>query len=92
MGKVARAMFGSRNERLVRDYMERVQAISALEAEVQALSDEALRGKTDEFRERYRAGETLDDLLPEAFAVAREAAARTVWLGSEQWSQVLAEA
>jgi len=85
-------MFGSRNERLVRAYMERVEAISALESEMQALSDEALRGKTDEFRRRYREGETLDALLPEAFAVAREAAARTVWLGPEQWGQVLTEA
>jgi len=85
-------VFGSRNERLVREYMERVQAINALEPEMQVLSDEALRAKTDEFRRRYRDGETLDDLLPEAFAVAREAAARTAWLGPEQWSQVLAEA
>ena len=89
---VARKVFGSRNERLVRAYMERVEAIGALEPEMQALSDEALRGKTDEFRRRHEAGETLDALLPEAFAVAREAAARTVWLGSEQWSQILAEA
>ena len=91
-GKVARALFGSRNERLVRAYMERVAEINALEPEVQALSDEALRAKTDEFRRRLAEGETLDDLLPEAFAVAREAAARTVWLASEPWSYLLAEA
>jgi len=91
VGKVARAVFGSRNERLVRAYMERVAAINALEPEMQALSDEALRAKTDEFRGRLADGETLDALLPEAFAVAREAAARTAWLGPEQWSQVLAE-
>ncbi|MFO8015340.1 MAG: preprotein translocase subunit SecA [Phycisphaerae bacterium] len=89
---LARKVFGSRNERLIRAYMERVAAINALEPEMHGLSDEALRGKTDEFRRRYRDGETLDDLLPEAFAVAREAAARTVWLGAEQWGQILAEA
>jgi len=92
VGKVARAVFGSRNERLVREYMERVQGINALEPQMQALSDEALRAKTEEFRSRLADGETLDDLLPEAFAVAREAAARTVWLGPEHWSRVLAEA
>ena len=71
VSKVARVIFGSRNERLVRAYMERVEVINALEPEMQALSDEALRAKTDEFRRRFRDGETLDDLLPEAFAVAR---------------------
>jgi len=91
-GKVAQALFGSRNERLVRGYLERVEAINALEPEMHALTDEALRAKTDTFRRRVAEGETLDDLLPEAFAVAREAAARTVWLGPEQWSQILAEA
>ncbi len=92
ISKLAQAVFGSRNERLVRAYMERVEAINALEPEMQGLSDEALRGKTEEFRRRHQEGETLDDLLPEAFAVAREAAARTVWLGSEHWGQILAEA
>jgi len=92
IGRMARAVFGSRNERLVRGYLERVERINALEPEMQSLSDEALRAKTDEFRERFAAGETLDDLLPEAFAVAREAAARTVWLASEHWSHILGEA
>jgi len=89
---MAQAVFGSRNERLVRGYLERVEKINALEPEMQRLSDKALRAKTDEFRQRFAAGETLDDLLPEAFAVARESAARTVWLGSEPWSHILGEA
>jgi len=89
---MARVVFGSRNERLVRGYQERVEQINVLEPEMSRLSDEALRAKTDAFRQRFAAGETLDDLLPEAFAVAREAAARTVWLGSEPWSHILAEA
>lgn len=69
-------IFGSRNDRLVRQYMQKVRAINALEPQMQALGDEELRGKTDEFRARLAKGETLDDLLPEAFAVVREAAVR----------------
>jgi len=84
VGRVARAVFGSRNERLIRDYTEKVAAINPLEAEMQALSDEAIQAKTAEFRRRHADGESLDDLLVEAFAVAREAAKRTVWLGVEE--------
>ncbi len=84
VSRVARAVFGSRNERLIRDYTEKVAGINALEAEMQALSDEALQAKTAEFRRRHADGESLDDLLVEAFAVAREAAKRTVWLGVEE--------
>ncbi|MDX9886059.1 preprotein translocase subunit SecA [Thauera sp.] len=69
-------LFGSRNDRLVRQYMNAVRKINALEGEVSALSDEALRGKTAEFKERLASGETLDALLPEAFAVVREAGKR----------------
>jgi preprotein translocase subunit SecA len=69
-------IFGSRNDRLVRQYMSTVRKINALEAEVSALSDEALRGKTAEFKQRVASGETLDALLPEAFAVVREAGKR----------------
>ncbi|HQV08113.1 MAG TPA: preprotein translocase subunit SecA, partial [Thauera sp.] len=69
-------IFGSRNDRLVRQYMSTVRKINALEGEVSALSDEALRGKTAEFKERLASGETLDALLPEAFAVVREAGKR----------------
>jgi preprotein translocase subunit SecA len=70
--------FGSRNERLLRGYARSVRAASQLEPQIERLSDEALRAKTDEFRERLKAGATLDDLLPEAFAVVREAARRTL--------------
>ncbi len=71
-------LFGSRNERLVKQYAQKVQAINALEGEMQALSDEALRAKTAEFKQRYQDGETLDKLLPEAFAVVREGGRRTL--------------
>jgi preprotein translocase subunit SecA len=71
-------LFGSRNERLVRSYGRYVRAAAELEPSIQQLSDEELRGKTDEFRRRLKEGATLDDLLPEAFAVVREAAQRTL--------------
>jgi len=67
---------GSSNDRKVRGLMNKVAAINALEPEVSALSDEALRAKTDEFRARYAKGETLESMLNEAFAVVREAAKR----------------
>ncbi|WEN41237.1 Protein translocase subunit SecA [Thauera sp. GDN1] len=69
-------IFGSRNDRLVRQYMNTVRKINALEGDISALSDEALRGKTAEFKQRLASGETLDALLPEAFAVVREAGKR----------------
>ncbi|ENO97026.1 preprotein translocase subunit SecA [Thauera phenylacetica] len=69
-------IFGSRNDRLVRQYMHTVRKINAFEAAISALSDEALRGKTAEFRQRVADGEALDALLPEAFAVVREAGKR----------------
>jgi preprotein translocase subunit SecA len=71
-------IFGSRNERLVREYSKSVKAISRLEEGIHALDDAALQAKTAEFRQRYADGETLDQLLPEAFAVAREASVRTM--------------
>jgi len=71
-------VFGSRNDRLVRGYGRYIRAASALEPTIQALSDEALRAKTDEFRKRLQDGAKLDDLLPEAFAVVREAGLRTL--------------
>jgi preprotein translocase subunit SecA len=71
-------IFGSRNERLVKTYQRNVARINALEPQVAALADDALRAKTDEFRGRLAAGESLDALLPEAFAVVREAAKRTL--------------
>ncbi|HJV26262.1 MAG TPA: preprotein translocase subunit SecA [Aromatoleum sp.] len=69
-------IFGSRNDRLVRQYSQSVRAINALEPEISALSDEALRGKTAEFKQRVANGESLDSILPEAFAVVREAGKR----------------
>ncbi len=71
-------LFGSSNDRRVKALGARVTKITALEPQVQALSDEALRGKTEEFRGRLAEGATLDDLLEEAFAVVREAARRTL--------------
>ena len=71
-------IFGSRNERLIRGYGRYIRAAKELEPGLKALSDEALRAKTEEFRQRLRDGATLDDLLPEAFAVVREAASRTL--------------
>jgi preprotein translocase subunit SecA len=70
--------FGSRNERLVKQYAQKVQQINALEPAMQALSDEALRAKTAEFKQRYSNGESLEKLLPEAFAVVREGSRRAL--------------
>ncbi|HEX4855163.1 MAG TPA: preprotein translocase subunit SecA, partial [Limnobacter sp.] len=69
-------LFGSRNDRLLKTYRKSVNQINSLEPSMQALSDEGLRAKTAEFKERLAKGETLDDLLPEAFAVVREASVR----------------
>ncbi|WP_412479004.1 preprotein translocase subunit SecA [Azonexus sp. IMCC34839] len=71
-------IFGSRNDRLLKQYNQIVKHINALEPSLQGLSDEALRAKTDEFRQRHANGESLDDLLPEAFAVVREAGKRVL--------------
>ena len=71
-------LFGSRNKRLVGGYSRNVTRTNAHEPAFKALSDEQLRAKSEEFRKRLAAGETLDDLLPEAFAAAREAARRTL--------------
>ncbi|KVZ10876.1 preprotein translocase subunit SecA [Burkholderia ubonensis] len=71
-------IFGSRNQRLVKQYQKTVAAINALETQIEKLTDDQLRGKTDEFRQRHAAGESLDKLLPEAFAVCREASRRVL--------------
>jgi preprotein translocase subunit SecA len=71
-------IFGSRNERLLKQFGVAVKQINALEPAISALSDEALRAKTAEFKERVGKGETLDALLPEAFAVVREAGKRVL--------------
>jgi len=71
-------IFGSRNERLIKQYQESVRAINALEPAMAALSDGALRDETAELKQKVAAGATLDDVLPEAFAVVREAGKRTL--------------
>ena len=78
--KFIEKLFGTHSERELKRITSTVDEIEALEPSVKALSDEALRAKTDEFRERLKEGETLDDLLPEAFAVVREASVRTIGL------------
>ena len=78
VGKLFKKIFGSRNERLVKSMRKTVAQINAMEAEIQALSDEQLQAKTSEFRNRLDQGEILNDLLPEAFAVVREAAQRVL--------------
>jgi preprotein translocase subunit SecA len=77
-GALAKRLFGSANDRKIKAYKARVAAINALEPEVAALSDEALKAKTFEFRARLADGATLDEILPEAFATVREAAKRTL--------------
>ena len=71
-------VFGSRNERLIKQYRRTVAQINALEPQFEKLSDEALRGMTETFRQRHAAGESLQALLPEAFAVCREASKRVM--------------
>src|SRR3990167_1652559 len=73
-----RKVFGSANERYIKSLSKTVEQINALEGDIGKLSDEALRKKTDEFRARLKKGETLNDLLVEAFAVVREASKRTL--------------
>ncbi len=74
--KLLTSIFGSRNERLLKQYRRVVEKINALEPSFEPLTDEQLRAKTDEFKQRVAKGETLDDLLPEAFAVVREGSKR----------------
>mgnify|MGYP000234514785 FL=1 len=71
-------IFGSRNERLLKQYRKTVAQINELESSLEKLSDDALRAKTDEFKSRVANGEALDDLLPEAYAVVREASKRVM--------------
>ena len=85
MWNIFTRIFGSRNQRLLREYAQRVTAANGFADALAAMSDETLRAQTDKFRARLAAGESLDDLLPEAFATVREAAKRSVgWSGPDQ--------
>ena len=78
MANPLKMIFGSRNDRVLRRIKKTVKKINALEEDMQALDNEALRAKTQEFHDRFQAGESLDDLLPEAFAVVREGGVRAM--------------
>ena len=78
LNNLLKKVFGSRNDRLIKQYSQTVATINALEARIADLDDAGLRGKTEEFRQRIAAGTTLDELLPEAFAVVREAGKRVL--------------
>ncbi|HVX98320.1 MAG TPA: preprotein translocase subunit SecA [Pseudorhodoplanes sp.] len=78
IGAIAKKLFGSANDRRIRGYRPRVEAINALEPELAALSDEALRARTEAFRKEVQDGKSLDDILVPAFATVREAAKRTL--------------
>src|SRR5271156_951301 len=78
IGAVARKLFGSSNERRIRAYRPRADEINALEPELEALSDEALRARTADFKKQVAEGATLDDILVPAFATVREGAKRTL--------------
>src|SRR5690242_11059478 len=78
IGAVLQKVFGSSNERRIKSYRPRVDAINALEKELESLSDEALRARTDEFKRQLADGKTLDDILVPAFATVREASKRTL--------------
>ena len=78
LGALASKVFGSSNDRKLKKYASRIASINALEPELEALSDADLRARTDAFRKRFKDGESLDDLLHEAFATVREAAKRTL--------------
>jgi preprotein translocase subunit SecA len=76
--KLLTSIFGSRNDRLLKQYRQVVAQVNALESQFEALDDAALVAKTDEFRQRFKAGESLDKMLPEAFAVVREGGKRVL--------------
>lgn len=78
LGKIARKIFGSANDRFVKKLYKTVNKINAMEPDFIKLSDEELKAKTDEYRTRLKNGETLDDILPEAFATVREASKRVM--------------
>ena len=76
--KILTSIFGSRNDRLLKQYRQVVSQVNALESQFEALDDAALVAKTAQFRARFTAGETLEKLLPEAFATVREGSKRTL--------------
>jgi preprotein translocase subunit SecA len=76
--KLLTSIFGSRNDRLLKQYRRVVEQVNALEPQFEKLDDTALKAKTDEFRQRLKSGTTLNDLLPEAFAAVREAGKRSL--------------
>jgi preprotein translocase subunit SecA len=78
ISSLLKSVFGSRNDRLLKQYRQTVIVINALEAQIGALTDDELRAKTADFKQRVQQGETLDALLPEAFAVVREAGKRAL--------------
>ncbi len=78
LGSIAKKLFGSANDRFIRTLQAKVQAINALEPQLERLSDEELRGRTTWFRERLNGGETVDNLMVEAFATVREAGKRAL--------------
>src|SRR5262249_50932285 len=78
IGAVARKLFGSANERRIRSHLPRVREINALETELESLSDDALKARTEEFKKQVAHGASLDDILVPAFATVREAAKRTL--------------
>src|SRR4029450_9805001 len=78
IGALARKLLGTPNDRRVKGYQTRVNAINALEGEMEKLSDEALKARTEEFRKELAEGKSLDDILVPAFATVREAAKRTL--------------
>jgi len=80
IGKLAKSLFGSKNEREIKRLRKTVTQINALEDDLKTLADRELAAKTAEFKERHQQGETLDQLLPEAFAAVREASRRTLGL------------
>ena len=78
MSRIVKALFGSRNDRIIKKLGQRVTRINQLEAQMQALDDAALKAKTEAFRQRYADGESLEQMLEEAFAVCREASVRSL--------------
>lgn len=78
LGSLFKRILGSRNDRVIRGTRKQVDRINAMEADFEKLSEEELRGKTGEFKQRLEKGETIESMLPEAFAVAREASKRTL--------------